>query len=243
MLNFPGLKPSGTVSFHGGSNYAVGGAGTEVTVMMTSERNQDQHLTQQVSKRYLNPMFNPHGVRQDALHVVVIGANDIMRASAGPAQLFAQWKTLDEVGIAVARSVEGQIRALAEAGVRHVLWGNVFDVGKTPAVTQRARLQPALAQVYLAAVTKAVLAHNQEMHAAMARLAQSHPQLKLQELDLFACFEAIEADPARFGFVDVSSGGDDAQHLFSADGLHPTPHGHRVLAEYAFAVLMRDGSA
>lgn len=237
MLDFPGLKPSGTASFYGGSNYAVGGAGTEVTVLMTSERNQDQHLTQQVSKRYLNPAFNPHGVRPEALHVVVIGANDIMRASASPAQLPTRWSTLDEVGVAVARSVEGQIHALAEAGVRHVLWGNVFDVGKTPAVALRAQMQPALASVFLAAVTRAVLAHNQEMDAAMARLAQAHPGLKIQKLDLFACFEAMEADPARFGFVDVTSGADDEQHLFSSDGLHPTPHGHRMLAQHAFAVL------
>ncbi len=237
MLNFPGFKPSGMRTFYGGSNYAVSGAGTEATAGLTSERNQGQHLTAQVSGRYLNPAFNPGGVLKEALHVVVIGANDIMRASMAPEQLMTRWAALAGAGVAVARSAEGQIRALAEAGVRHVMWGNVFDVGKTPAVMQRAQLVPALAAVYLAAVTKAVLAHNAEMDAAMARLTQAFPGLWMQKLDLFACFEAMEADPARFGFVDVTSGADDAEHLFSSDGLHPTPHGHTVLAKHAFAVL------
>lgn len=237
MLNFPGFKPSGMERFYGGTNYAVGGAGTEATATLTSERNQDQHLTQQVSGRYLNPAFNSHGVLAEALHVVVIGANDIMRASMAPVQLATRWAALDEAGVAVARSAEGQIRALAEAGVRRVLWGNVFDVGRTPAVMQRAQMLPALAPAYLGAVTKAVLAHNAEMDAAMARLTQTHPGLRMQKLDLFACFEAMEADPARFGFVDVTSGADDDEHLFSSDGLHPTPHGHTVLAKHAFALL------
>lgn len=237
MLNFPNFKPSGTVAFYGGSNYAVGGAGTMATLAMTSERNSGHHLTEQLSGRYLNPVFNPGGVQRDALHVVVIGANDIMRASMGPEHLLSQWSALHLAGVAVARSTEGQIHALAEAGVRHVLWGNIFDVGKTPAVAQRARMLPALAPVYLAAVTKAVLAHNLEMEAAMTRLMQAHAGLKILKLDLFGCFEEMEADPGRFGFANVTQGADDAKHLFSADGLHPTPQGHKALAEHAFAFL------
>lgn len=237
MLNFPGFKPSGTTAFYGGSNYAVGGAGTEATVTLTSDRNLNQHLTQQISKRYLSPDFNTAGVQKEALHVVVIGANDIMRASIGPAQLITQWAGMEQAGQAVARSTEGQIRALAQAGVRHVLWGNIFDVGRTPAVTHRAQALPSMTKTYLAAVTKGVLAHNAEMEAAIARLAQAHPALKITKLDLHACFEAMEADPAKYGFINVTTGADDTQHLFSSDGLHPTPQGHKVLADYAFAML------
>ena len=69
MLNSPGFKPSGISSYCGGCNYAVGGAGTEYTAKMGSDRNRGQDLTEQVSKRYLNPAFNTDGVRTDALRV------------------------------------------------------------------------------------------------------------------------------------------------------------------------------
>lgn len=238
FLNLPGFKPSGMTSYYGGTNYAVGGAGTEFTARMGGNRNGGQNLTQQVSKRYLNPAFNPDGVKKDALHVIVIGANDLMVASIGLEQMATQWAGLDQVGIAVARSVEGQIQALAAAGVTRVLWGNVFNLALAPSVVTKSRLLGGeMAPTFLAALTRAVLAHNREMDAAIARLEAVNPSLKITKLDLFAKFTEVAADPLKFGFTDVTSGANDSQHLFSADGLHPTPAGHHMLAEYAFAVL------
>ncbi len=238
MLNMPGFKPSGLTSYYGGSNYAVGGAGTEYTAKMGSERNRDQNLTQQVSKRYLNPAFNTDGVKKDALHIIVIGANDIMLASVGLDQIASRWAALDKVGVAVAQSTEGQIQMLASAGITRVVWGNVFNVAQAPSVTSKSKvLGGSLAPVYLAAVTNAAIAHNKEMDAAIARVEKANPSLKIIKLDLFSKFSEIAADPAKYGFTDVTTGANDNQHLFSADGLHPTPQGHKKLAEYAFGVL------
>ncbi len=238
MLDLPGFKPSGLTSYYGGSNYAVGGAGTEYTAKQASARNREQHLTQQISGRYLNAAFNTDGVNKEALHVIVIGANDLMLASIGPAQLASQWSALDQEGIAVARSTEGQIEKLAGAGVTRVLWGNIFNVAQAPALALRANaLGETLAPLYLAAITKAAVAHNAEMDAAMIRLTKTHPALRLVKLDLFARFSEIAADPAKYGFTDVRTGANDQKHVFSADGLHPTPQGHKMLAQYAFQVL------
>jgi phospholipase/lecithinase/hemolysin len=79
MLNIPDFKPSGHSFYNGGTNYAVGGATTEFSAQLGSDRNSRQHLTQQVSKRYLNPAFNTDGVKKDALHIILIGANDLSR--------------------------------------------------------------------------------------------------------------------------------------------------------------------
>ena len=237
MLNVPGFKVSGITTWLHGSNYAVGGAGTAVTADTSFERNRGQDLTVQVSQRYLNPAFNTGGVLPDALHVVVIGANDIMLASIGADQILTQWATLDKTGEAVAKSTEGQIDALAKAGVKIVLWGNVFNIAQAPSVQKRAAILPSLAPVYLAAVTKAVRAHNAEMDAAIARLQKAHPTLQIVKLDLYQCFNDVAAEPPKFGFTDVTTGANDDRHLFSADGLHPTPQGHRMLAEFAFHVL------
>jgi len=238
LLNIPGFKVSGMTSYLGGTNYAVGGAGTEYTAKMGSDRNRGQNLTQQVSRRYLNPAFNTDGVKKDALHVVVIGVNDLMLASIGMDQILSEWAGLDKVGVAVAQSTEGQIQALASVGVTHVLWGNVFNVAEAPSVATKAKsLGGTLAPTYLAALTSAAVAHNKEMDAAIERLEKANPALKIIKLDLHSKFAEVVANPAKFGFTDVTIGANDNQHLFSADGLHPTLQGHKMLAEYAFAVL------
>jgi phospholipase/lecithinase/hemolysin len=244
MLNAPDFKPSGLTAFYGGSNYAVGGAGTAVTAQMGGERNGGQSLTQQVTKRYLNPAFNTAGVQKEALHVIVIGANDLMLASVQLDQLASQWTTLDKVGVAVAQSTEGQIQALAAAGVTRVLWGNLFNVAQAPSVVAKSQLLgSAISSAYLSAITSAVLAHNREMDAAIARLEKANPSLDVIKLDLYALLGDIAADPAKYGFVEVTRGANDSRHLFSADGLHPTPKGHQVLAEYAYKFLTSSGLA
>lgn len=238
MLNLSEFKVAGMTSYLGGTNYAVGGATTEYSANAGSDRNRGQNLTQQVSQRYLNLAFNTDGVKKEALHVVVMGTNDVMVSSIGLANVAKQWADFDKVGVAVAQSAESQIAALAKAGVTHVLWGNLFDVGKAPSVISRAKmLGGTLAPAYFAAITKAVVAHNGEMDAAIARLTQTNPALHIIKLDLYAKFAEVIAEPAKFGFVDATTGANDTKHLFSADGLHPTPQGHKMLAEYAYSVL------
>ena len=75
------------------------------------------------------------------------------------------------------------------------------------------------------------------MDAAIVRLQAKNAGLRIIKLDMDAMFNEIEADPGKFGFVSVTEGANDSRHLFSADGLHPTPAGHKALAEYAFRVI------
>ncbi|MEZ0386193.1 MAG: SGNH/GDSL hydrolase family protein, partial [Verrucomicrobium sp.] len=220
MMGMAEFKPSGMSFFYGGTNYAVGGATTAYGATSSSDRNRGQNLTQQVSKRYLNPAFNVAGVKKEALHVIVIGSNDLMRACIGPVQIATQWTSLDSVGVAVAKSTESQVEALAAAGVKNILWGNLFDASKAPSlVTKVTLIGGAQAHVVLGAVSRAIEAHNREMDGAIARLQSTHPGLKITKLDLYGKFVEVSADPAKFGFVDVTTGANDSKHLFSADGL------------------------
>lgn len=238
MLNATEFKPSGMSYFYGGTNYAVGGATTEYTAKISSDRNKGQNLTQQVTRRYLNAQFNPNGPKPEALHVVVIGANDLMRACISPEQILTRWASLDTVGVEVAKSTEGQVTALAKAGVKRILWGNLFDVGKAPSLVGKVTLLGgAEAPTVLKAVSKAIDAHNREMEAAISRLESAHPQLQILKLDLHAKFMEVAADPAKFGFADVTTGANDERHLFSADGLHPTAKGHEMLAQFAYETV------
>jgi phospholipase/lecithinase/hemolysin len=238
MLNIPTFKPSGLSAYHGGTNYAVNGATTEYAARLASEKNRGENLTQQVSMRYLNAAFNTDGVKKEALHVVVIGANDLMLASISQEQILSQWKDFDSVGVAVARSAEGQMQALVSAGAKYFLWGNVFDVSQTPSVVTKAKLVGGpQAPAYLAALAKAVIAHNTEMDSAIERLEKANPSIKIVQLDLYAIFADVAAHPAKYGFTDASTGANDPEHLFSADGLHLTTRSQMMLAKQVFGIL------
>ncbi len=242
MLNIPDFKPSGVSFYYSGTNYAVGGASTAYTADLASERNRGHNLTQQISKRYLNPKFNTHGVRPEALHVIRIGTNDLLQALTSKTQMLMRWSRLEKVGAEVAKSTESQIHALAAAGVKYVMWGNLTDTGKIPSVIAKVHsMASSQAETILAALTKATHRHNQEMAAAILRLKKAHPHLAIIHLDCQAHFLELERDPAKFGLIDVTTGANDSRHLFSSDGLHPSAKGHRLLADHAFATLAREG--
>lgn len=244
MLNIHDFKPSGMNGFYnGGTNYAVGGSTSGYAADKGRDANKGQNLTVQISQRYLNADFNKNGVRKDALHIIRIGTNDLMALAIQPAQISTQWVGLNQESVKVVRDVESQVQALADAGVKNVMWGNLSDGSKFPSVVNKVQiLGGEMAPVALKAIADASQAFNTEMDAAIGRLRKANPNLKIIKLDLDAKFNDIAANPAKYGFVDVTSGGNDNKHLFSADGLHPTPAGHKLLAEYAFEVISKEGA-
>lgn len=239
MLNIPDFKPSGMNSYYnGGTNYAVGGSTSGYAAAKDRSANKSQNLTVQISGRYLNAEFNKDGVRKDALHVVRIGTNDLMILSIQPEQIATNWATLDQEAINVAKDIEGQIQALASHGVKYVLWGNLSDSSKIPSVINKVRfLGGDIGPVALKALSKACNAFNAEMDSAIIRLQSANPELKIIKLDIFGKFNEVAADPGKYGFESVTTGANDNKHLFSADGLHPTNAGHRMLAEFAYEII------
>lgn len=239
MLGIADFKPSGINGFYnGGTNYAVGGSTSGYAADKGRDANKGQNLTVQISKRYLNPEFNKDGVKKDALHIVRMGTNDLMALAIQPEQIGTNWATLNLEAAKVVKDIEGQIQALATAGVQYVMWGNLSDGSKFPSVSNRvAILGGDMAPVALKAISDASKAFNTEMDAAITRLQTANPSLKIIKLDMDARFNEIAANPEKFGFVNVTSGANDSKHLFSSDGLHPTPAGHKVLAEFAYRVI------
>ena len=165
---------------------------------------------------------NPNG-----LYVLSAGGNDYV---VQPTQL----RTTDTT--AVVNNLVGALTALTAEGATNFLVVNLPDLGQFP---QEKELGTS------AATNALVNSHNSNLRAALQSLAQN-PSLNIIPLDANALFREVVAEPARFGFTNVTdrcfnqAAGtfcpNPDQYLFW-DGLHPTAAGQRIIADYAAALI------
>ncbi|MDO5706731.1 MAG: SGNH/GDSL hydrolase family protein [Paracoccus sp. (in: a-proteobacteria)] len=174
---------------------------------------------------------------------LLMGANDIFDAlgSSNPMQ------QATAVARSAANAVTGAAQALSRHGVTDFLIANLPDIGVTPAYRA---FQPALA----GAATAASAAFNDQLAANVAGLRRAG--LNVIEMDLFGLIRDVMADPASFGFGDVttpciyqSSGLASAfgqrQYCTAAqskdrlffDGVHPNYLAHQQMGDMALAAL------
>jgi outer membrane lipase/esterase len=168
-----------------------------------------------------------------ALYAVWIGSNDLFNTIGagvvGP--------TAVAQAIGAAQTEAAAINALAAAGARNILVPLVSDLGTTPVLT-------ALGGGASAAGTALALAYNAELEADLAGLS-AIPGIHLSILDTFTLQDNAVADPAAFGFSNVTdpcyigalTGGGTVcatpgQFLFW-DHEHPTATSHAIIAEAA----------
>lgn len=243
LLNIKDFKPSGRDAYTGGTNYAFGGATTGYIAKLGNWGGAGKYnLTNQISERYLNPSFNTDGVKKDALHILRIGGNDLVFASGSKEQIMCGWAGMNDIAQNVAKDAETQVDALAKAGVKQVLWLSLSNPALIPSVQKNAAKAGPMADMALEAIAKAAEAFNTEMDAAIVRLESGNPGLKIIKMDGQATFDAILADPKKYGFTNMTEGVDDDDHFFARDGLHPTSHAHRILAEMALQLLTEKGA-
>ena len=215
----------------GGTNYAVGGALVDTDAV--GALGPTPSMTSQ-----LETYLAQSGGRADpnALYTVWGGNNDLFAV--------AQGAPAEGIGAAVAAQV-GLIGTLQGAGARYVLVPNIPDLGLTPS----ARAQGAAAQAGLTAIASA---YNDALYGALAQNG-----LRVIPMDMFHLFQELAADPASFGFSNITgtacqpqvtaqsvtcqpgsyvSPGAATSHAF-ADGVHPSGAAHEVIAGYASSVL------
>lgn len=221
-----------TSANQGGSNYAVGGARTGVN--STGGLGPIPSLATQVGS-YLSRT----GGRADAnaLYTVWGGNNDLFAVAGGaPAQA--------TIGAAVTAQV-GIVGTLQAAGARYVLVPTIPDLGLTPS----ARAQGAAVQGLL---TQLSSSYNAALFGGLASAG-----LRVIPLDTFHLFQEVAANPAAFGFSNITGTACQPQitaqsltcnpgtyvtpnapttYAF-ADGVHPTGAAHEIIADYAVSVL------
>lgn len=164
---------------------------------------------------------HPH-TSPKTLYVLWAGANDYLNGVANPS-------------IPV-ENVSKTIAALVDIGAKNILVANLPNLGNLPATRK---------SVYSNALSALTTAHNAGLDRSLATLKQRLGSgVQLLELDAYALYGEAIANPAQFGFTNVTAACVDNlaqcsqpdQFLFW-DGIHPTAAAHRILAERAFSLV------
>ena len=215
-------RPTVANSLDGGQDYAYGfaftGGGTTFFVFNASPLlaitidNVDLQITHYLAT---NPKID-----DKTLFVVWAGANDVLNAAS----------TTDIVTAGVNQAAD--IERLIDAGATQFIVPNLPPQGAIPRLNT---LGPVAAEV-----TAESVLYNDTLAKGLDIVQDANPgkHLRIYPLDIFALFNRIIASPASFGLTDVtdSSQGNltvnPDRYLFW-DGLHPTTHGHNIVAATA----------
>lgn len=161
----------------------------------------------------------------DKLYVVWAGANDYLNPPPG---------TVPNP-VTTVSNLSSAVTKLSAAGARNIIVVNLPDLGKIPGVSANPAQSVALTQLSAT--------HNNALRASLQILAQNNSKLNIIPLDANAVFSEVRANPARFGFKNITEQclGNPActnpNEFFYWDAVHPTTAGHRILSEFALAVL------
>jgi outer membrane lipase/esterase len=205
------LKPS----LAGGTDYAFGGA--QVTAPVVTPFGSIPSVPQQVAL-YLSQ----HNGKADpnALYIITGGGNDIVNATGGSPQT---------LGFQIALGIANSELFLRLAGAKNFLIPNLFDVSILPA----AKANASFAQ-------QASLATNKSLDSLL-RVEQLLEGVRIRRTDVFRLFQFVVADPAHFGFTNITTPCltnvvcADPDHTLFWDTFHPTEFMHSF-----FAVLTED---
>lgn len=238
LARLQGMAPLAPSLSPGGTDFAFGGAETGTTPLHTAGPTDLPAQLAQFNAAY--PTAQPN-----ALYTLSIGGNDLFDAIA--AFPSSPLQALSDIGAAVV-NVDNFILQLSAHGGKNFLVLNVPDAGKAPAYESQGPVVSLTAST-LAAVFDAALTASLQAIAA-----KDH--LNMAIVDTYSLVDKAVADPALFGFTDVtdpvwtgnftdpnsgtlraSTPAAQSQYLFW-DQDHPTSAAHMLLAGAADASLL-----
>jgi phospholipase/lecithinase/hemolysin len=197
----------------GGTDYAFGGA------FATATQDGIPGVPDQVALYLSN---NKWKADPNALYVIEGGGNDILDATGGSA---------DALGFKIAAAIAGSELVLRQAGAKHFLIPNLFNVGVIPA-----------GQANAAWDLKAVTAANKYLNDFLA-LESFLEGIRITRLDVYNLIQSLETDPTHYGFTNITAPClttticADPDHTFFWDIHHPSEFGQDLFATAAEVVL------
>ncbi len=211
-------KPIIKNSLDGGTDYAYGfattGSGTGVVTFGPSDSLSVN--VNNIGQQITDYLATSPRISDRTLFVVWGGAIDVLNATSSD----------DVIKAAFDQAIN--IQRLIDAGATHFIIPNLPPLGSVPRLNGSPTTSiPA---------TKASVLYNQVLAAGLAILHDFNlgRHLQLVQLDVFALFNQIIASPSKYGLADVTTSSqgiptDPDTYLFW-DDLHPTTHGHNILA-------------
>lgn len=217
-------RPVVSNSLDGGQDYAYGfaftGGGTTYFNFYSSYAITIDNVDLQIT-HYL--ATNPK-IDDKTLFVVWAGANDVLNATSTSEIVTA--------GINQATDVE----RLIAAGATQLIVPNLPPLGAIP----RLNTTP-----YSGPVTQLSVLYNDTLASGLKTVRDSNTgkHLRIYPMDVFGLFNNIIAKPSAYGLTDVT----DSSQLHTVnpdtylfwDGLHPTTHGHNIVAATAREMIRR----
>lgn len=214
-----------------GNNYAIGGARAGLDV----ER---EGLPVASAKTQLDSYLENNSVDSKGLYSVWIGANDLL----------AVVEDLPNKDSIISEAVEGQvgiINKLHNNGANYILVPNIPDVGLTPYLS-------ALGQGLQDFGTEMSDQYNDTLYSGIKQTGAN-----VIPLDTSGLLQKVAKNPSAYGFSNMNDkacgsvsslecGRDDIEEgaensYFFADSIHPTGRAHKMIADYANAVVTAPG--
>ncbi len=197
-----------TASLLGGTDYAFGGAWVTAPESVTGVPSVPQQVELYLSQ---------HGGKADpkALYILEGGGNDILNTTTG---------SPDALGYQIAVGIAESEVLLRQAGARHFLIPNLFNVGLLPAAAGNV--------AFAAAASTAT----DKWEDQLLMFEEFQQDVDILRIDVFSLLNAVETDPAHFGFTDVTDPClttavcSDPDHTFFWDIHHPSEFGHAFFA-------------
>jgi phospholipase/lecithinase/hemolysin len=206
-------EPVATPFLAGGTNFAVGGAKVLPGDPIIPSLAQQVGLALSATGGHADP---------NALYIIWGGANDLYGAVETPGETAAGVAATET---AMVNSLANDIGILSAAGARNFLWLNLPQLATTP----RGAAAPLNDALALASAQ-----FRTDVAADTLSLEQSLG-VRIADVDIYSLYQAILADPAAFGYTNVTSPAqglpvDPDQYLFWDFPSHPTTTGHRLIA-------------
>jgi phospholipase/lecithinase/hemolysin len=223
--SFPS-KPKIKDSLDGGTDYAYGFATTAGGTAAFTFGPGDELSVQvdNIGKQITDYLATHPKITDKTLFIVWGGAIDLLYATSEDDIL--------EAGIRQTVNIE----RLVDAGATQFIIPNLPPLGLTPRLNG--------SPVTSVPANAASALYNQTLASGVSIVREIHPfkPLVLLQLDVFSLFESIVAKPSKFAFANITTPSQDEPvdpdtYLFW-DDLHPTTHGHNLLAAAAEALIV-----
>jgi phospholipase/lecithinase/hemolysin len=220
-------KPEVKNSLDGGTDYAYGFAttGRGTSAFTFGPENSLSVKVENIGQQITDYLATHPKITPKTLFVVWGGANDLINATSEN----------DIIDAGINQTLN--IQRLIDAGATQFIVPNLPPLGLVPRLNgSPATSIPATAA---SALYNAVLGSGVSLILDFNRTKRLH----IAQLDVFRLFSSIVAAPAAYSLVNVKNSSQgmavDPDTFLFWDDLHPTTHGHNILAVTAASILAR----